>query len=77
MHEPAKPDVKVAAVVSQLAKGLGYGCDFTPDVGQTSIDEGHFDLPANRKKLPVEIALTIRKTIGQKFKLSSVHDAML
>ena len=29
---------------------FGYAYDFTPDVEQTSIDEGYFDLTANRKK---------------------------
>src|SRR5207249_905340 len=48
---------------------FGYCYDFTPDVEQTSIDEGYFDLTANRKKSPVEIALTIRKAIGQKLKI--------
>ena len=42
---------------------FGYAYDFTPDVEQTSIDEGYFDLTANRRKPPVEIALTIRKAI--------------
>ena len=37
---------------------------------QTSIDEGYFDLTANRKKSPVEIALTIRKAIGQGLKIT-------
>ncbi len=48
---------------------FGYAYDFTPDVEQTSIDEGYFDLSANRKS-PVEIALTIRKAIGQRLKIS-------
>src|SRR6266581_2903936 len=48
---------------------FGYCYDFTPDVGQTSIDEGYFDLSCVRKS-PVEIALTIRKAIGQKLKIS-------
>src|ERR1017187_9514718 len=39
---------------------FGYCYDFTPDVEQTSIDEGYFDLSCVRKS-PVEIALTIRK----------------
>ena len=29
---------------------FGYAYDFTPDVEQTSIDEGYFDLTANHKK---------------------------
>jgi DNA-directed DNA polymerase III PolC len=49
---------------------FGYCYDFTPDVEQTSIDEGYFDLSANRKKPAVEIALTIRKAIGQKLKIT-------
>ena len=49
---------------------FGYCYDFTPDVEQTSIDEGYFDLTANRKKPAVEIALTIRKAIGQKLKIT-------
>jgi DNA polymerase-4 len=47
---------------------FSYAYDFTPDVEQTSIDEGYFDLSATRKS-PVEIALTIRKAIGQKLKI--------
>ncbi len=47
---------------------FGYCYDFTPDVEQTSIDEGYFDLSAVRKPA-VEIALTIRKAIGQKLKI--------
>ena len=49
---------------------FGYAYDFTPDVEQTSIDEGYFDLTANRIKPPVEIALTIRKAIGQSLKIA-------
>src|SRR6187200_2248338 len=48
---------------------FGYCYDFTPDVEQTSIDEGYIDLSAVRKA-PVEIALTIRKAIAQKLKIS-------
>ncbi len=48
---------------------FGYAYDFTPDVEQTSIDEGYFDLTANHKKPPVEIALTIRKAISQSLKI--------
>ncbi|MGP8199757.1 MAG: Y-family DNA polymerase [Limisphaerales bacterium] len=47
---------------------FGYCYDFTPDVEQTSIDEGYFDLSGVRKS-PVEIALTIRRAIGQKLKI--------
>src|SRR5262245_27780538 len=49
---------------------FGYCYDFTPDVEQTSIDEGYFDLTANRKQPAVEIALTIRKAIGQRLKIT-------
>ena len=49
---------------------FGYAYDFTPDVEQTSIDEGYFDLTANHKKPAVDIALTIRKAIGQSLKIS-------
>jgi error-prone DNA polymerase len=48
---------------------FGYAYDFTPDVEQTSIDEGYFDLTANHKKPAVEIALAIRKAIGQSLKI--------
>ena len=48
---------------------FGYCYDFTPDVEQTSIDEGYFDLSSARKS-PVEIALTIRHAIGQKLKIT-------
>ena len=49
---------------------FGYAYDFTPEVEQTSIDEGYFDLTANHKKPAVEIALTIRKAIGQSLKIT-------
>jgi DNA polymerase-4 len=49
---------------------FGYAYDFTPDVEQTSIDEGYFDLTANHKKPAVEIALTIRQAIGQSLKIT-------
>ena len=49
---------------------FGYAYDFTPDVEQTSIDEGYFDLTANRRKPAIEIALTIRKAIGQSLKIN-------
>lgn len=47
---------------------FGYAHDFTPDVEQTSIDEGYFDLTAVRKP-PAEVAQTIRRAIQQKLKL--------
>ncbi len=48
---------------------FGYAYDFTPDVEETSIDEGYFDLTGTRKPA-AEIALTIRKAIGQKLKIT-------
>ena len=49
---------------------FGYAYDFTPDVEQTSIDEGYFDLTANHRRPPVEIALAIRQAIGQSLKIT-------
>jgi DNA polymerase-4 len=49
---------------------FGYAYDFTPDVEQTSIDEGYFDLTANHQKPAVEIARTIRRAIGQSLKIT-------
>src|SRR4051812_41616823 len=49
---------------------FGYCYDFTPDVEQTSIDEGYFDVTANHTKSAVDIALTIRKAIGQRLKIT-------
>ncbi|MGD1086704.1 MAG: PHP domain-containing protein, partial [Verrucomicrobiota bacterium] len=48
---------------------FSYAYDFTPDVEQTSIDEGYFDLTGARKA-PVDIALAIRKAIGQSLKIT-------
>jgi nucleotidyltransferase/DNA polymerase involved in DNA repair len=48
---------------------FGYAYDFTPDVEQTSIDEGYFDLTGARTPA-AEIALTIRKAIGQRLKIN-------
>src|SRR5580698_2139945 len=48
---------------------FGYCYDFTPDVEQTSIDEGYFDLTGTRKPAG-EIAFTIRKAIGQRLKIT-------
>jgi DNA-directed DNA polymerase III PolC len=48
---------------------FGYCYDFTPDVEQTSIDEGYYDLTGTPKPA-AEIALTIRKAIGQRLKIS-------
>jgi error-prone DNA polymerase len=49
---------------------FGYAYDFTPNVEQTSIDEGYFDITANRSKPSVEIALTISKAIQQSLKIT-------
>jgi len=49
---------------------FGYAYDFTPDVERTSIDEGYFDVTANHRKSPVEIADTIRRAIAQRLKIS-------
>ncbi len=49
---------------------FSYAYDFTPDVERTSIDEGYFDVTANHKKSPVEIAEVIRKAISQRLKIS-------
>src|SRR5579863_8259554 len=49
---------------------FGYAYDFTPDVEQTSIDEGYFDLTANRRKEPIEIARTVREASRQSLKIS-------
>lgn len=49
---------------------FGYCYDFTPDVEQTSIDEGYFDLTANRRRTAADIALTIRKAISQQLKIT-------
>src|SRR5688572_1995381 len=48
---------------------FGYAYDFTPDVEQTSIDEGYFDLTASRKS-PREIALTISRAINQRLRIT-------
>ncbi|MGV3772371.1 MAG: DNA polymerase III subunit alpha, partial [Verrucomicrobiales bacterium] len=49
---------------------FGYCYDFTPDVEQTSIDEGYFDLTSNRAKPAADIALIIRKAISQRLKIT-------
>ena len=49
---------------------FGVAYDFTPDVERTSIDEGYFDLTANYKRPPIEIALTISKAIQQSLKIT-------
>src|SRR5450756_1130707 len=49
---------------------FGYAYDFTPNVEQTSIDEGYFDITANRSKPSIEIAQTISKAIRQSLKIT-------
>ena len=49
---------------------FGYAYDFTPNVEQTSIDEGYFDITANRSKPYLEIAQTISKAIRQLLKIT-------
>src|ERR1035438_5987328 len=49
---------------------FGYAYDFTPEVERTSIDEGYFDLTANRSKPAIEIALTISQAIRQSLKIT-------
>src|SRR5271156_5528459 len=49
---------------------FSYAYDFTPNVEQTSIDEGYFDITANRSKPPVEIAQTIGNAIRQLLKIT-------
>src|SRR6266478_3080579 len=48
---------------------FGYCYDFTPEVEQTSIDEGYFDLTGTRQPA-ADVALKIRKAIGQRLKIS-------
>ena len=48
---------------------FSYFYDFTPDVEQTSIDEGYCDLSGARKPAR-EIALVIRQAIAQKLKIT-------
>ena len=48
---------------------FGYCYDFTPDVEQTSIDEGYFELTAVSK--PAEsVAQLVRQAIGQRLKIT-------
>src|ERR1700744_6542 len=49
---------------------FGYAYDFTPDVEQTSIDEGYFDITTNRSKPAIEIAQTISRAIRQALKIT-------
>ena len=48
---------------------FGYCYDFTPEVEQTSIDEGYFDLTATRQPA-ADVAEKIRKAIGERLKIS-------
>jgi DNA-directed DNA polymerase III PolC len=48
---------------------FGYCYDFTPDVEQTSIDEGYADLSCV-PKAPLDVALTIRRAISERLKIS-------
>src|ERR1043165_6769432 len=48
---------------------FGYCYDFTPDVEQTSIDEGYVDLSCVPKE-PVGVALTIKRAIRERLKIS-------
>jgi DNA-directed DNA polymerase III PolC len=49
---------------------FNFAYDFTPDVERTSIDEGYFDLTANRTKPASEIAQIISKAIRQKLNIT-------
>ena len=49
---------------------FGYAYDFTPDVERTSIDEGYFDITANRSQPSIEIARTISQAIRQSLKIN-------
>ena len=48
---------------------FSYCYDFTPDVEQTSIDEGYYELTATRKPA-VEVARTIQRAVRQKLKIT-------
>src|SRR5260370_20209704 len=48
---------------------FGYCYDFTPEVEQTSIDEGYFYLTATRQPA-ADVALINRKAIGERLKIS-------
>jgi DNA-directed DNA polymerase III PolC len=49
---------------------FSFAYDFTPNVEQTSIDEGYFDITANRTKPSVEIAQIISRAIRQSLKIT-------
>ena len=48
---------------------FSYAYDFTPDVEQTSIDEGYFDLSAT-PQAPREVAAKVQKIIRQSLKIT-------
>jgi DNA-directed DNA polymerase III PolC len=55
----------------EFSNGMfAYAYDFTPEVERTSIDEGYFELTANRKKPAVEIARIISQAIRQSLKIT-------
>jgi len=47
-----------------------YAYDYTPDVEVQGIDEGYFDVTANRKSSAGEIAATIRRAVFQGLKIT-------
>ena len=49
---------------------FGYAYDFTPNVEQTSIDEGYFDITANHTRPAADIARTIGQAIRQSLKIT-------
>ena len=49
---------------------FGYAYDFTPNVEQTSIDEGYFDITANHSRPASDIARTIGRAIRQSLKIT-------
>src|ERR1035437_3413671 len=48
----------------------GYAYELPPNVAQSAIDQGYFDITASRSKPFVEIALTISKAIRQSLKIT-------
>lgn len=48
---------------------FGYCHDFTPEVEQTSIDEGYYELSGVRQS-PVEVAERVRRAIGDRLRIS-------
>ena len=49
---------------------FSFAYDFTPNVEQTSIDEGYFDITANRTKPSLEIAQIVSRAIRQSLKIT-------